>query len=105
MTMKKQDPLKKVSRSISDEHMSRYLEITTKALEMAKKAPTQHPSEAQIIIDMAGRYVQDASYFLKKGDVVRAFAAVNYAHGWLDCGARLGLFLVKDSKLFTVDEE
>jgi len=31
---------------------------------------------------------------------------LNYAHGWLDAGARLGIFDVKgDSRLFTVDEE
>jgi hypothetical protein len=35
---------------------------------------------------------------------VNAFAALNYAHGWLDAGARLGLFDVDhDSTLFTVD--
>jgi hypothetical protein len=37
---------------------------------------------------------------------VTAFAALNYAHGWLDAGARLGLFDVgKDNVLFTVDGE
>ena len=36
---------------------------------------------------------------------VNAFAALNYAHGWLDSGARIGLFDVKDSRLFTVDDE
>ena len=54
---------------------------------------------------MASRYVDDADYFLtKKKDAVLAFAALNYAHGWLDAGARIGLFKVKDSRLFTVDE-
>ena len=38
------------------------------------------------------------------GDIVTAFAALNYAHGWLDAGARIGLFDVgHDSELFTVD--
>ena len=46
----------------------------------------------------------DARHFGKKGDIVTAFAALNYAHGWLDAGARLGLFDVgHDSELFTVD--
>ena len=37
-------------------------------------------------------------------DYVTAFAALNYAHGWLDAGARIGVFDVNhDSKLFTVD--
>jgi hypothetical protein len=33
---------------------------------------------------------------------VNVFAAVNYAHGWLDCGARLKIFDVRDDKLFTI---
>ena len=59
---------------------------------------------AEDFFDMAKRYYSDAKYFKKKGDVVTAFAALNYAHGWLDAGARIGLFDVgKDNKLFTVD--
>jgi len=45
---------------------------------------------------------KDAKYFEDKGDIVSAFAALNYAHGWLDAGARIGVFIVKDSRLFTV---
>jgi len=45
-------------------------------------------------------------WLVKKGDVVNAFACLNYAHGWLDAGARLGLFDVDgDNVLFTVDEK
>jgi len=52
---------------------------------------------------MASRYYSDAGHFRDKEDWVLAFAALNYAHGWLDAGARIGLFQVKDSRLFTVD--
>jgi hypothetical protein len=53
---------------------------------------------------MAQRYYADAQHFAEKGDTVTAFAALNYAHGWLDAGARLGLFDVgRDNVLFTVD--
>ena len=38
----------------------------------------------------------------KKGDYINSFAALNYAHGWLDSGARLKIFNVKDTNLFTV---
>jgi hypothetical protein len=59
---------------------------------------------AHVVFDMAQRYFSDARHFEKKGDIVTAFAALNYAHGWLDAGARLGLFDVgHDDKLFTVD--
>ena len=53
---------------------------------------------------MVENYLSDAKYFEKKQDYVNAFAAINYAHGWLDAGARLGLFDVDhDNVLFTVD--
>jgi len=54
---------------------------------------------------MAQAYFQDANHFLEQGDYVNSFACVNYAHGWLDAGARLGLFDVgKDNALFTLTE-
>lgn len=60
--------------------------------------------QANVVFDMAQRYFDDAGHFREKGDVVTAFAALNYAHGWLDAGARLGLFDVgHDNELFTVD--
>lgn len=54
---------------------------------------------------MARSYYQDALHFREKGDAVNAFACINYAHGWLDCGARLGLFDVgENDRLFTLFE-
>jgi len=51
---------------------------------------------------MVSNYHLDARYFRKKKDFVNSFAALNYAHGWLDAGVRLDIFNVKDDKLFTV---
>ncbi len=59
--------------------------------------------EREDFLDMAARYFSDAKHFYSKNDMVNAFACLNYAHGWLDAGARLGLFDVHDSRLFTVD--
>jgi hypothetical protein len=54
---------------------------------------------------MAEAYFKDANHFFAEGDFVNAFACVNYAHGWLDAGARLGLFDVgRDDVLFTLSE-
>jgi hypothetical protein len=54
---------------------------------------------------MAEAYFKDANHFFAEGDLVNAFACVNYAHGWLDAGARLGLFDVgRDDVLFTLSE-
>ena len=62
--------------------------------------------QAKDFLNMAENYFSDATHFFKdKNDWVLAYGALNYAHGWLDAGARSGLFKVKDSRLFTVDDE
>lgn len=89
---------------ISSERLTKYFTVTKSALDLAQTAfAPEQQQEAATVFDMASRYYADAAYFLERGDAVRAFAALNYAHGWLDAGARLGLFLVHDSTLFTVD--
>jgi len=98
------------SDKITEEKLNKYLQITKKAIGKVKingkLAGIDIKKSAEDFLDMAQRYFSDANYFMKKGDYINAFAAVNYAHGWLDAGARLGLFDVgKDNKLFTVDCE
>ena len=92
--------------TITLEKLEKYFSITKEALDKAKNAlDAQRKAQAEDFLDMASRYYQDAHYFwTEKRDVVLAFAALNYAHGWLDAGARIGLFKVKDSRLFTVDK-
>jgi hypothetical protein len=96
-----------MERTVSDEKLEKYFRITKEALDMVKEKgfDTKRKKDAEEVLDMAQRYYSDAEHFRKKGEIVTAFAALNYAHGWLDCGARLGLFKVKDSRLFTVDDE
>ena len=92
---------------VTKERLDKYFSLTKRALAKAKIASEKKiswKSAAEDFLDMAKRYYSDAEHFAKKGDVVTAFAALNYAHGWLDAGARLGLFDVgHDSELFTVD--
>ncbi len=87
--------------------LNHYFSLTHEALQKARPAfDKKRLAQAADFFDMAQRYYDDAKYFLdKKQDAVLAFAALNYAHGWLDAGARLGLFKVRDSRLFTVDDE
>ena len=96
-------------KTVTDAKLKKYFDVTGRALKkvkIGKKRDIQWKKAAADFLDMATRYYQDAKYFKKKGDVVTAFAALNYAHGWLDAGARLGLFDVDgDSELFTVDKE
>ncbi len=97
----------KVEKTISEEKLDKYFAITREALDLVRKKgiDEKRKKEAEDALDMAQRYYSDAEHFRKKGQHVTAFAALNYAHGWLDAGARLGLFKVKDSRLFTVDDE
>ena len=94
-----------MNSTITSGKLQKYFSITREALEKAKHAvDSSRKAQAEDFLDMASRYVEDADYFLtQKKDAVLAFAALNYAHGWLDAGARIGLFTVKDSRLFTVD--
>lgn len=93
--------------TITDEKLKKYFDVTGRALKKVKIAHRKDidwEGKAKDFLDMATHYFDDARYFEGKGDIVNAFACLNYAHGWLDAGARLGLFDVgKDNVLFTVD--
>lgn len=88
---------------ITQEKLDQYFSITQEALAMAENAPVHDEKGCEEVLDMVRRYVSDAKHFASQGNRVLAFAALNYAHGWLDAGARLGVFEVHDSRLFTVD--
>ncbi len=90
-------------KEITDKKLKKYFSITKQAFAKAKKADSDRVEEKKEILDMVNNYITDAVYFEKKGDIVNAFAALAYAHGWLDCGARLRVYKVSDSKLFVVD--
>lgn len=92
---------------ITKEKVLRYFAVTEKALEKAKGAPENlDVGDARVVfLDMVERYIADARHFVGKEDLVDAFAAINYAHGWLDAGARIGLWDVGDSSLFVVDDK
>ncbi len=93
---------------ITEEKLAKYFSITGEALAKAGAAidasSPEREAQARDFLDMAQRYHDDALHFRSKGDQVNAFAALNYAHGWLDAGARIRLFRVNDSRLFTVDD-
>ncbi|MBD3164732.1 DUF357 domain-containing protein [Candidatus Woesearchaeota archaeon] len=93
-------------KSLSREKLDRYFSVTSAAYNKAKGSgnKTGMTRQRDDFLDMIGRYLSDARHFFSKGDYVNAFACLNYAHGWLDAGARLGIFDVNDSSLFTVDE-
>jgi uncharacterized protein len=88
--------------------MQKYLDLTKRALSKIKIAAPERSYNRRLadsFLQMANTYYNDAQHFREQGDLVNAFACVNYAHGWLDCGARIGLFDVgQDDQLFTLYE-
>lgn len=94
--------------TVTPEKIARYLDITSRALGKLKIAAPERSFNrklAEDFLEMAQSYYNDALHFRDEGDLVTAFAAINYAHGWLDCGARIGLFDVEgDDVLFTLYE-
>jgi len=88
---------------ITEEKLRKYFSITKEAIEKAEKSKNRTDLDRADCLDMIKRYYSDAEHFYSKKDFVNAFAALNYAHGWLDACARIGIFDVHDSRLFTVD--
>lgn len=89
--------------TITQEKLDKYFEVTETALDIVKKSIIQgKEAQAKEIIEMVTNYVSDAKHFKEKQDFVNAFAALNYAHGWIDSGVRLDVFDVSDDKLFTI---
>jgi uncharacterized protein len=77
---------------LSLEKVKKYMRTTGIALELVRIAKGKE-KDAASVLDMASRYHSDAKFYLEKGDLVTAFAALNYAHGWIDCGVRLGALI------------
>lgn len=97
-----------INKVVTEEKLNKYFDITGRALKKVKIAENKgikdSKKHAKDFLDMAQRYYSDAKHFMDKGEWVNAFACLNYAHGWLDAGARIGLFDVgHDNTLFTVD--
>lgn len=92
-----------MQNKITKEKIQEYKTLTIKALKIAKESVINgREKDAQEIINMVTNYLSDSNYFENKNDLINAFAALNYAHGWLDSGVRLNVFDVKDNSLFTI---
>jgi hypothetical protein len=94
--------------TITIERVEKYITLTSDALTKLRIAAPDRSFNKKLAEDfltMARSYFEDAKEFARKGDLTNAFACVNYAHGWLDSGARIGLFDVGgDDQLFTLYE-
>jgi hypothetical protein len=100
------EDMTKGGATLTEERVEKYIDLTAKALAKLKVAAPERSYGRKLDEDFLARsYFNDARDFASKGDLVNAFACINYAHGWLDCGARIGLFDVGgDDRLFTLFE-
>ncbi|MDV3103469.1 DUF357 domain-containing protein [Thermococcus waiotapuensis] len=92
-----------MGREISEEKLQEYFKITEEALkrlEVVVHEKSLLGVVARDFLTMARSYFEDARYYYEKGDYVTAFAALNYAHGFIDAGVRLGVFKGEDDRLF-----
>ncbi|HOP09318.1 MAG TPA: DUF357 domain-containing protein [Candidatus Methanofastidiosa archaeon] len=91
---------------ITDDKLDHYFEVAKRALDEVEVIIPKG-SHLELVafdyLDMAKRYYSDADYYRKREDYVTAFASLNYLHGFLDAGARLGVFKVESTELFAFD--
>ena len=78
---------------ITEDRVKKYISIT---LQARNKATPNNLSKEDLekldsMMRMCDDYYSDAKYFLEKGDLVRAFGAINYSHAWIDAAVKIGL--------------
>ena len=91
--------------TVTKEKVEKYLELTAEAREKASPIAESEEDVARLdsMMRMCDDYQADAKHFLEKGDLVRAFGAINYAHAWIDAAVRIGLMDGHgDDRLFTL---
>ncbi|MDC0212876.1 DUF357 domain-containing protein [Euryarchaeota archaeon] len=90
---------------VTKDLVEKYLRITQEA---RNKATPLAKGEGEIrqlqsMLEMCDNYYSDAKHFMEKGDLVRAFGAINYSHAWLDAAVKIGLMDGHgDDRLFTL---
>ena len=89
-----------------EEKTDRYETLLSAALDAADiSVPEGTPlhDAALAYREMAQAYLDDGRHFREQGDDVNALASFSYGHGWMDAGARIGVFEVPtEGHLFTV---
>lgn len=94
---------KDFSGEISSEKVLDYLKMARDALdeiEYSSHEDTKLYDVAEDFEGLARAYFEDAKYYVLQKDLVTAFGALNYAHGLLDAGVRLGVFEIENDEIF-----
>lgn len=78
----------------------RYIALTEQALRSLHPSTESENAAQQAgeVLDTASRYLSDSKYFCSKGDFISALSTVNYAHGWIDAGKKLGVLMEENRK-------
>ncbi|CAI50253.1 DUF357 family protein [Natronomonas pharaonis DSM 2160] len=88
-----------------EEKTDRYERLLAEALAAAEIAPQEGTPLYEAAVEfreMAQSYLEDGRHFRDNDDPVNALASFSYGHGWMDAGARVGIFEVPtDGHLFT----
>ena len=87
------------------EMVKKYIALTETAREKAApaKLTEENSKKLSTLIRMCDDYLSDAKYFMQRGDLVRSFGAINYAHAWIDAAVKIGFMDGKgDDNLFTL---
>ena len=91
---------------LNEDLVNHYIDLTTKAFKKATPLTEKNSKDEERLnsmLKMASDYLNDAKYFLSKGDLLRAYGAINYSHAWIDAGVRIGLLDGHgDDELFTL---
>jgi len=78
-----------------------YVDKIISQLELAIDSIQVKETAGNKVLKMVQNYLSDAKYFLQEGEVVKALAAAEYAHGLLDGGVGSEVFEVqKNPHLF-----
>ncbi len=89
-----------------EEKVEKYIAIEEEALRKLRIAVPENSlmgEYAKNALEMIQSYFSDAKHFRDKGDLLNAFAALNYSYGWIDSLVRLGVFDGdEDHRLFTM---
>jgi len=95
-----------IESELSQERLLHYLDVTKSAREKVSlivELSAEDQKKADILLEMADAYIYDAGFFFEKGDYIRSFGAINYAHAWIDAGVKLKLLDGhNDDVLFTL---
>lgn len=89
--------------NVIDKKLIENLGIIKEILAKAKLAPENlniMDSTKKEFMEIIEEHIDNAENFLKNDDFIKSFTSLSYAQGWLDAGAKVGIFDLSDLKLF-----